>query len=107
MQITRYKRKSFIEVLHSIWLGGLLWLGCSTNSFSTEGIVLHKENGKDGYTAIIYAKDGRRYSAVISKSRIPPEKGYQEVSLGDFVMVSGDTMRIGNVVSILVREMSR
>ena len=48
-----------MEVVRLTCMGVMLWLGCGTASFSIEDIVLHKESGKDGYTAIIQTKGGK------------------------------------------------
>jgi hypothetical protein len=78
-----------------------------SGNFNIEGIVKSKERGIDGYTAYILGDDGKNYSAVISTVNMDFTFEYQELLVGDHVKVYGDSINLGNEVSITVTKIRK
>jgi uncharacterized protein YdbL (DUF1318 family) len=65
------------------------------------------ERGKDGYTAILKTGQGQQVHAVISRVNLADGNQYQQLAIGDKVTVYGDSMRLGEIVSIKVKKIKR
>ena len=79
----------------------------NTEKFSVTGQVENIERGKDGYTAVIATKEGKQYDAVISRVNMANTTEYQELKIGDVVTVAGDTIHLGDRVSITAESIRR
>ena len=76
----------------------------NTGSFSIEGIVKNKNQGKDGYTAYIVGVDKKLYTAVVSRVNMANTLEYQEIAIGDEVKVYGDSINLNDHITIIVTK---
>jgi hypothetical protein len=101
MKLTIYKYVAvFVLLFYSYSCG-------SSGNFKIEGIVKSKVQGKDGYTAYILGIDGKNYSAVISMVNMGGTFEYEELNIGDHVKVYGDSINLGNKISITVTKIRK
>jgi hypothetical protein len=103
--------KSFKTSLIIYVIGTFLtFLSVSCNedkTISVKGVVKSIEQGKDGYTALISTNDGHQYDAVISRINMASTLEYQDLKVGDFVTVRGDSINMGDRISITVKSISK
>lgn len=76
----------------------------ASNLFKASGTLEEITPGKDGFMATLKSDDGTSYAAVFSIIRL--ERAYKALKAGDKVAVAGDTIHLGDQVSIQVREFS-
>jgi len=72
-----------------------------------QGTVATIELGKDGYTALLKAKNVQQYDAVISRINLADTDEYQESNIGDTVTVYGDSIHLGEVVNIKAKKIRK
>ncbi len=90
-----------------ILLGFLLYACIGNHYISIKGTVTNIQQGKDGYTALITTKEGQQYHAVVSMVDLAYSLDYEDVKVGDFVTVTGDTLNLGDRISMNVKAIRR
>ena len=93
-----------INLVYVVSVLSLLDACVNPNTFSASGTVEAIERGKDGYTARLKDKNNQYYQAVISRVNLANTTEYQELTIGDQVKVYGDTVRLGEEISIKVNK---
>jgi uncharacterized protein YdbL (DUF1318 family) len=78
-----------------------------SKNISVKGEVKTIVQGKDGYTALIATKNANQYYAVISRVNMASTLEYQDLKVGDFVTVSGDSINMGDRISITVKSIRK
>lgn len=74
---------------------------------AVSGKVNEINKGKDGYTAILTAEDGKIYYATISIPNLKDPKQYRSVQIGETIKVKGDSWKMEDDNYITVRELEK
>ena len=101
------KRHAGINLAFIIYVLGLLNACVNPPVFSASGTVEAIKRGKDGNTARLKGKNNQYYQAVISRVNLANTTEYQELTIGDQVKVYGDTVRLGEEISIKVIKIKK
>lgn len=94
--------RTFAILLSSI----TLLTACATKGYYTKtGTVTEITNGKDGYMATIKADDDKEYTALMSILNL--QKDFTRFTVGERVKVAGDTIHVGDGITIKVKQYSK
>jgi uncharacterized protein YdbL (DUF1318 family) len=93
-----------LQLVYVLFLCTCFWACARVGNFSATGTVAALERGKDGYTALLKTNKGEQYNAVISRVNLADGKQYQELAVGDKVTLYGDSMQLGETISIKVMK---
>ena len=77
------------------------------DTIAVQGKVNEINKGKDGYTAILTAEDGKIYYATISIPNLKDPKQYRSVTIGETIKVKGNSWKMENDNYITVRELEK
>jgi hypothetical protein len=96
-----------LQLVYVLFFCTSFWACARVGNFSATGTVAALERGKDGYTALLQTDKGGQYQAVISRVNLADGQQYRELTVGDKVTVYGDSMQIGEAISIKVRKIKK
>ncbi|TPD72217.1 hypothetical protein [Flavobacterium microcysteis] len=77
------------------------------DTIAVQGKVNEINKGKDGYTAILTAEDGKIYYATISIPNLKDPKQYRSVTIGETIKVKGNSWKMEDDNYITVRELEK
>lgn len=77
------------------------------DTITVQGKVNEINKGKDGYTAILTAEDGKIYFATISIPNLKDPKQYRSVTIGETIKVKGNSWKMEDDNYITVRELEK
>lgn len=77
------------------------------DTIAVQGKVNEINKGKDGYTAILTAEDGKIYYATISIPNLKDPKQYRTVAIGETIKIKGDSWNMEDDNYITVRELEK
>jgi hypothetical protein len=77
------------------------------DTIAVQGKVNEINKGKDGYTAILTAEDGKIYYATISIPNLKDPKQYRTVAIGETINIKGDSWKMEDDNYITVRELEK
>jgi translation initiation factor IF-1 len=73
--------------------------------FAVSGTVTGLMMGKDGYTATLRTENSESYQILLSRNRL--RENYITLNKGDHVIVSGDTIHLGENIQVLVKKIQK
>jgi uncharacterized protein YdbL (DUF1318 family) len=100
-------RNKCLHLGYALFFCSSLWACTNRGNFAATGTVASVERGKDGYTALLKSDKGKQFNAVISRVNLAESKQYQELAIGDKVTVYGDSMLLGDIISIKVKQIKK
>ena len=77
------------------------------DTIAVQGKVNEVNKGKDGYTAILTAEDGKIYYATISIPNLKDPKQYRTVAIGETIKIKGNSWKMEDDNYITVRELEK
>lgn len=77
------------------------------DTITVQGKVNEINKGKDGYTAILTAEDGKIYYATISIPNLKDPKQYRTVAIGETIKIKGNSWKMEDDNYITVRELEK
>ena len=77
------------------------------DTIAVQGKVNEINKGKDGYTAILTAEDGKIYYATISIPNLKDPKQYRTVAIGETIKIKGNSWKMEDDNYITVRELEK
>lgn len=77
------------------------------DTIAIQGKVNEINKGKDGYTAILTAEDGKIYYATISIPNLKDPKQYRTVAIGETIKIKGNSWKMEDDNYITVRELEK
>jgi len=73
--------------------------------FAISGTITEIIMGKDGYTATLRSSNSESYQILLSRNRL--RENYVTLNKGDHVVVSGDTIHLGENIQVLVKKIQK